>query len=269
MDADLRERLAAYHNATPDGPPLAWTPEHVQTRYIEALRIVGKLPIAIMGGSGSAWPSTLIDMAKAFDAEARRTLPWTALDKLQIARADEIEPAVRFASDGPTPDQISRAEEAISWPMRYLQGEPRLADAFSIFCYAKAFRSFEIRPFLAERMRQAQAIAKRQADEINNHSPAHEKARIKRRELARDVNEILKGWLATAEDEEHATMMKREALILLRNWCAEAGVLPIQPKAPHLVVPEFCLHENQVSRGRKRAAALVAKALQKDRAVIR
>ncbi len=269
MDADLRSRLAAYHNAQPDGLPLAWTPEHVQARYTEALRVVGKLPIAVMGGSGSAWPSVLVDMARAVDAEARRTLHGKALDALGIARLDEVEPAVRFASDGPTPDQISRAEEAIAWPMTYLADHAKAADALSLYCYGKAFKSFEVNPFLAERYRQATILAKREADEVNNRSPSHAKARQKRRQLARDVNEILNGWLATAEDEDHAIIMKREAIILLRNWCAEAGVLPVPPRAPTEVVPDLCLWRTQVDRHRKRAAEIIAKQLTKNRVRVR
>jgi hypothetical protein len=268
MDADLRSRLAAYRNAQPDGPPTAWTPEHVQLRYTDALRIVGRLPVA-HAGSGGGWPSLLQDMAKAVDAEARRTLHAKALDEAGIARADEIEPAVVFASDRPTPDQVSRAEEAIAWPLAYLQDYPKGADAFTLFCYGRAFRSFEIAPFLRERLRQAEVLAQREADEINNRSPEHAKARAKRLQLAKEVNAILNGWLATAEDEDHATIMKREAILLLRNWCAEAGVLPVQPRAPHLVCPDFVLQRERMDHHRKRAARQIAAALQEARVRVR
>lgn len=265
---EINSRIAAYRGIE-DGAPNAWTPEHVQVRYTEALRVVGRLPVAIMGGSGRAWPSLLMDMARAVDHEARRTLSSKALDAAGIAREDEIEPAVRFASDGPSPDQVSRAEEAIAWPMHYLGSHPRYADALSLYCYGRAFRSFEINPFLAERMRQARELAKREADEINNRSPGQAKARAKRRDLAKDVNDILTGWLATAEDEDHARIMKREAIILLRNWCAEAGVLPLPPRAPHEVVPDLCLWRTQVDRNRKRAAALIAAGLQQEKVRVR
>ena len=264
---DLQSRILAYRGVE-DGAPNAWTPEHVQVRYTEALRIVGRLPIAVMGGAGRAWPSLLMDMARAVDHEARRTLSGRALDAAGIAREDEIEPAVRFASDGPAPGQVSRAEEAIAWPMQYLGSHPRLADALSLFCYGRAFRSFEINPFLAERMRQARELAKREADDVNR-SHAQAKARAKRVQLAKDVNEILNGWLATAEDEDHARIMKREAILLLRNWCAEAGVLPVPPRAPHEVVPDLVLARTTMDRIRKRAAALIAKGLQQDKVRVR
>jgi hypothetical protein len=268
MDADLRSRLVAYHNAQPDGPPLAWTPEHVQVRYTEALRVIGKLPIAVMGGSGRSWPSLLVDMAKAFDAEARRVLHGKALDALGIARLDEIEPSVRFASDGPSAEQISRAEEAMQWPMIYLGSYPKGSDALSLYCYGRAFRSFEIAPFLRERLRQAREMAKREADTFNA-SPEQAKPRAKRQQLARDVAGILKGWLATAEDEAHAAIMRREAIVLLNNWCAEAGCLPARPRAPHLVCPDYVLARDRLDVHRKRAAEIIAKGLRKDRAAVR
>lgn len=248
---------------------IGWTPERVQLRYTEALRIVGRLPQMRAGSGGGGWPSLLMDMAKAYDEHARRTINGPALDEMGIARDTEIDMTGPRRPALPLAEQISRAEEAIGWPLRYLRGFTRGADALSIYCYGRAFRSFEVQPFLQERMRQAQELAKREADYINNKHPDHAKARQRRRELATEVNEILNGWLASAQTAEEAIVMKREALVLLRSWCAEAGVLPVQPRSPYQVCPDLVLARWALDRARKRAAAIIARGLIRDGVVVR
>ena len=267
-EMSLSQRIAAL--GADDQQPASWTPEHVTARMVEAFRIERRAPWGRTGpsGAGQAWPSLLIDMAKATDHLARQTMTEKQLREAGIASRDDIETARVFASDRPGPDQLSRMEQALQWPMIYLAGHPREADAITIWTYAKANKSFEIKPFFAERRRQADILARRMSDSINRTHPEQAEARRKRLELAREVNAILNNRLASVTCRDEADEAKRDAIHTLAQWCVRDGCAPVVLTMKQ-AVPNYCLWWSGLERARKRAALIIAKGLRSDRIPVR
>lgn len=266
----MRDHITAYQNVTDDGLPAIWTPEHVTQRLIEAQRVLRRAPWGGGhggGGSGSAWPSLLIDMAKAVDHEMRAVMNVHILDKMEIARPDEIETPASFASDRPSPDQLSRMEEAMAWPMRFLEGKQLESDAITIYTYAKANRAFDIKPFFKERQRQAQILARRLAHDINA-SDAQRANREKRVKVAKAVNDDLNRAIEGITDRAEYDELKRLAIVALRDRCIAEDCMPVTVSLKE-AAPGYCLWWSTLGRARKRAAGIIAKGLRKDRAVIR
>ncbi len=266
----MRDHITAYQNVTGDGLPAIWTPEHVTQRLIEAQRVLRRAPWGGgpgSGGSGSGWPSLLIDMAKAVDHEMRRIMNVHILDTMEIARPGEIEIPVSFASDRPTPDQLSRMEEAMAWPMLFLEGKQIEADAITIYAYAKANKGFDIKPFFKERQRQAKVLARRMAHDINA-SDAQSDQRKKRVKVAKEVNDDLNRALEGITDPAEYDELKRLAIFALRDKCIAEDCMPVTVSVKQ-AAPGYCLWWSTLGRARKRAADIIAKGLRKERVVIR
>lgn len=263
VDDSMNSRIAAYRGGD---APAAWTPEHVLHRLVEAHRVLRRSPWG-GGGSGSGWPSLLIDMSRAVDAEARLVMNDRQLKEAGIAGRGELEPPKTFASDLPTPDQLSRMEEAIAWPMIYLGAHQIEADAVTIFAYAKATKSFDIRPFLQERMRQAMLMAKTMSREINA-SPEQEPTRRRRHTIALDIAATVNARLANVTSAEEAEEVKRDARAVMRERCAVENCLPVVV-SPRAAAPGYCLARSTLDRARKRATAIIAAGLIQDRVFLR
>lgn len=269
VGAGMRDHVTAYQNVADDGLPAIWTPEHVTNRLIEAQRVLRRAPWGkgAPGGPGTVWPSLLVDMAKAFDHAMRSTMNGFVLDEMEIARPDEIEPQPVFASDRPTPDQLSRMEEAMAWPMRFLEGKQLEADAITIFAYAKANKGFDIKPFFKERQRQATILARKIAHDINA-SDAQSEQREKRFIIAKEVNADLNRALEGITDRAEYDELKRLALVALRDRCIAENCMPVTVALKE-AAPGYCLWWSTLGRARKRAADVIAKGLRKERVVIR
>lgn len=149
-DADLISRLAAFDR---DGVAVAWTPEAVLARLVEAYRVLHRTPMAIgpKKGAQGFWPGVvmtwedLVDDAEKdrlrelyaayheapdWEAAVRRSKDGTYA-QISIDRAADAKRKSRFAEL--TAAHYSRAEEAMRWPAVYLAAQPLLADAISTF----------------------------------------------------------------------------------------------------------------------------------------
>lgn len=293
---DMTDRLRA-HGVVSD-TPLEWTPEHVSDRIIEAFRTLAHAPLRVgPSAGGSGYPSILIAAAKSRDAWLRRSLPETMLGNLEEAVSHphdedgDEDRLPRYASDLPTSIDLSRMEEALAWPMRYLGDAPLQADALLLFCMGQAYRSFEIQPILRDRLEKARrlawttatsredAIAKdaieRGADPDKESFAAFsagdraavlaaERRRIIARAVAAETNKRIheRGSYAAAEERERAWKHYRRRVV-------EAGAAPEGFDDCIAAMPNACLFRWQVDRHRKRASATIAAGLRSGSIAIR
>lgn len=97
-----------------------WTPDLVGERLIEAARTIARTPMRTRpAGHSTIWPSYQ-DMTPA----ERNAM----LNELtQIGQLQQFYATQNRVSIPPSGEQIERADEAISWPMRYLRGDPGMA----------------------------------------------------------------------------------------------------------------------------------------------
>ena len=150
-DADLLSRINAHDW---EGRQVAWTPEAVGLRLVEAYRVMDRTPISFGPKSfGTAWPGAivmswedLIDekdkqrLMAAYGGEVdwERWVDEKTIRQLSRDRANEAEK--RMKRSAPTAAQYSRAEEAIRWPAVYLVDQPLLADAISTFSACRGLK---------------------------------------------------------------------------------------------------------------------------------
>lgn len=102
---------------TQDVPvPSVWLPEYVGLRLIEALKTLHAIPMRLWPKEfGNAWPAYK-HVVERFDENAREIgVSW---DDKQARQAEQNRSRVP-----PTAHEITRMEEALAWPMRYLQDE--------------------------------------------------------------------------------------------------------------------------------------------------
>lgn len=146
MTDALSSRLAAFDR---DGTLVRWTPEAVQGRLIEAAAVVARTPARI-GPSKlhSAWPvfvATAQDLVDEMTQERLMRFPqlvgnWENHIDLATKRhlSRQVQDDWERRNDAPAADAYSRAEEALLWPARYLQGRPLLADALTLWALCVA-----------------------------------------------------------------------------------------------------------------------------------
>lgn len=102
--ASLTER-----SRRPREAPTHWTPDLVGKRLVEALKTLRRIPARIgPKGYGSTMPEIIRDWA----------------DKLaQLENPDNSMLHTTRARSTPTADEVARMDEALSWPLRFLQGD--------------------------------------------------------------------------------------------------------------------------------------------------
>lgn len=136
---DFHKLVEAHRNAEPDGPPSCWTPDYVGARLVAAVKAGGRRygPKSF----GSNWPTMVMEFSDLVDAGARAN----------VERAREIE--IEHDEDAiNNPDEARMmapglVEEAISWPLRYLANDQRLAGGLIVWAMAQA-GLIRIEPFL-------------------------------------------------------------------------------------------------------------------------
>lgn len=139
-DQDLLARAEAFDQ---DGRQIAWTPESVGTRMIEAASVFSRTPMRI-GPSGASgfWPETyLIAQELVDEATQARVMAYVKFDGNWYRYIDDmtkrrISENVQAKWNRPAPperEQYSRAEEALRWPALYLADRPLLADALTLW----------------------------------------------------------------------------------------------------------------------------------------
>lgn len=244
--------------------PTAWTPEHVQNRMVEAFDILARSGTRVGPRQhANGWPAMIHEFADLVDAQAR-------------ALAEKERQQERGSR--PTAEELSRMNEALKWPMTYLDGKPLQSDALMLWAYATALGR-DMAAMLHHRKKKAMALA----DEImrKHNAPPHiHEGRVmdtrdrsvldafeRRMEIAGEITRITNETLAHAARHTHA-QIRAEAQAAFRARCRDAGCLPLVVK-PHEAMPGRCLSRTNLDRQRRIAAAGVSSGLYRQGVVIR
>jgi hypothetical protein len=245
---DLRSRAAAIGEGD---IPVAWTPEHVGVRLIEAFEILSRSGTRVGPGRvGNGWPAMVHEFADMVDAQARSL----AEKEKQQARAAR-----------PTADELSRMNEALGWPMAYLDGKALAADSLMLWAYASA-TGRDMAGMLNHRRKRAVALAERMAQQRNRlpfgTGPNGEG----------DTRPLAMQWRAALRHQivadVAATVPAARAQAELRLRLGAANCMPYRFK-PHEAVPGRALARTTLDRYRKVAMAIVAAGLQRARIPVR
>lgn len=252
---DLQERV----DAIGEGDiPLAWTPEHVGARLIEAYETL-RISSGHVGPKafGNGWPEMMREFADLVDPDAQKN-----------------HAAERSSSrDRPSSETISRMNEALGWPRRFLDGEPLLADALMLWTYAKAL-DLDMARLLHSRKKRATALAEEMERRANapvrqhdTRSIAHQWRVEARRQCAVEAaawaNERLQGQPA---DQHVAT--REQARERFATRCRELNCLPLrfQPKD---AMPNRVMARTTLDRLRKQAMQIVATRIRRAGVAVR
>lgn len=243
--SDLRSRIDAMGEGE---TPAAWTPEHVGARLIEAFEVLSRSGARVGPGQyGNGWP--VHEFADMVDAQAR-------------ALAEKEKQQARAAR--PTADELSRMNEALAWPMAYLDGKPLQSDALTLWAYASA-TGRDMAGMLNHRKKKATAKADEMARRHN--APPHMHDGVVKDTRNQAVLDAYERRRAIAV-QVAATVPAAEALAVLRARCRDAGCLPLVVK-PHEAMPGRVLSRTNLDRQRKAAMEIVAAGLRRDGVAVR
>jgi hypothetical protein len=244
--------------------PVSWTPEHVQGRLVEAFEILSRSGIRVGPGRvGNGWPAMVHEFADLVDAQAR-------------AIAERERQQQRAAR--PTADELSRMNEALAWPMAFLDGKPLQSDALMLWAYATALDR-DMAAMLHQRKKRAMKMADEAMRRHNaaphvvdgevkdTRDPLVLQAYARRVEIAREVAAITNVALAKADRTTHGSI-RAQAQAAFKARCRQEGCLPLSLQ-PHEAMPGRCLSRTNLDRQRKIAAAAVAAKLERSAVVIR
>ncbi len=247
---DLTSRIEAIG----DGDiPTSWTPEHVQNRMVEAFDILARSGTRVGPRQhANGWPAMIHEFSDLVDAQAR-------------ALAEKERQQERGAR--PTAEELSRMNEALKWPMTYLDGKPLQSDALMLWAYATALGR-DMAAMLHHRKKKAVALADEMMRKHNAPPHIHEgrvmdtrdrsvlDAYERRMGIAREVTRITNATLAGTPKHTHA-QIRADAQAAFRARCREADCLPLVVK-PHEAMPGRCLSRTNLDRQRRAAAGTVA-----------
>lgn len=234
----MQSRMDAYAGLAEGDAPRFWTPELVGLRMIEAYEVISRLPSNWLPAKPrSLWPAYRQEWADLLDPEAYR-----------LRLIEEVK------TDPPGRDEMSRAEEALSWPMDHLHAHPLHADALMVWAGCLATGQ-SIRRKLAAR----NARAKAQAALMTTAENARREAI--RRALAGPVVAWANERLADAAgDPERCRNIRANADIRIRREidAANAWATEITPSE---AMPGRIRVEKTLSRYRKAASSMLADVL--------
>lgn len=239
--------------------PTSWTPEHVQNRMVEAFDILARSGARVGPRQhANGWPEMLREFADDVDTQARE-----AAAKEKLERSSSV----------PTSDEISRMNEALAWPMAYLDGKPMQADALMLWAYATALGR-DMAAMLHQRKKRATA----RADEIMRRANAaphgadcrslSDQWRAALRIIAaRETAALCNDALSASAKHKHAEIW-RQAQGAFRARCRDEDCSALSVK-PHEAMPGRCLSRTNLDRQRKLAAAAVTSALRRAAVAVR
>lgn len=122
-EIDWLGRLDAYRGCDADDLPAIWTPEHVLIRMVDAYEVLSRTPARIYPQAfGNAWPTILLN----------------EMERRDLERVQEKEDALQRQLARPSSHDLSRMQEALAWPMLHLGDFPLMADAVTLYAFAKA-----------------------------------------------------------------------------------------------------------------------------------
>lgn len=233
---DIRSRAEALGEGD---IPLVWTPEHVQTRLVEAFKLARREPRVGPRQHANGWPDylrefgDLTDMIEDEELAARRKRP--------------------------SASEVSRMTEALAWPGQFLAGRLLASDALMFWALATA-TGRDMAETLHRRKKKAIALAEEMERRLNAQphagdcrSLADQWRAALRLQIVRDVAKSIPAEQAQAE---------------LRRRLEEANCMPYRFKA-HEARPGRVLSRTNLDRQRKIAAAAVAAGLRRQGVAVR
>lgn len=261
--------------------PHVWTDKYVEKRLVEAFGILRRLGGKIGPAEfGSNWPSILSEvdlkeekavtrmreeLRKIVDDEYAYIPPYMAnvIKYLDQKDANEKKNTLR-ESERPTKDEISRMEEALSWPMQHLADDPKMADALTLWAFAKAWGR-NITGMLRERNKRAVEIAKvmeRQANERRHVLRLKEAT-----ETATWAN--MKRWLSDGSAAARERII-HNAVIRLERKLAKSGLAkPRITFRPSDAMPDKVMSQTKLDHHRYMASHLIATKLNRGMVRVR
>jgi hypothetical protein len=215
----LARDLADSHHADLDidlaSPTSADRVKAVMTCMVDAFETLRRIPGAVGPKQpGSGWPAIVREMGEEYSFRS---------DGREYQRAL-------------TKAQISRMEEVLGWPARFLADQPLAADALNLWAMCKAWgRSID--GVLQGRAREAAEIARVVEREVN------ERRGVQRKAAAGEVAAWANMKLATA-DGERVERIRANAVIRLERELASKGLM----QATVIVKPAECSPDKVISR---------------------
>jgi hypothetical protein len=254
----LRDLARAYADATEDDPnPTFWTPAQVQIRLVSAFGVLRRTSMTIGPKAfGSNWPAIVQETPALAELEE-----WTRL------RA-EWEKDVEDRADRPTSIEIEMAEEALGWGLRYLRDAPLLSDALHLHALCTAFRLNMAKLLRKRCLRAAVLIARRQEDEGRNRA-------ARRLDLASAALAWRNHRLSDAAERGVLTVERKERITANARIRLERALHDAGPDVQQIIVrrgdvmPGKVFTRVRLNVWRKEAAAVVAKALRRDKVAVR
>jgi hypothetical protein len=101
-----------------EGAPKEWTAEHVGQRLVEAARVLERMPTGGVSTKSGVWPS----YETMTDGERRQMLN----EHVLLGTISQFYASRNRVRIPPSSHEISRMEEAIEWPGRYLAADPSM-----------------------------------------------------------------------------------------------------------------------------------------------
>lgn len=127
----------------PEEIPPRWDAGHVAHRMVKAFEVLQTMPGRIgPRNGGGAWPAILREFSDFLEESVR------------MQRAGEVL-SIRHRYSAA---EMTLADEALCWPLRYLRDDPRMADALQLWAMARARRR-SLRRVLRQRFERARRIA--------------------------------------------------------------------------------------------------------------
>lgn len=135
----MLDKFNPLEGATEHITPQTWNPGHVAHRMVEAYRVLRTMPTRIGPMAyGAAWPAVRLEFADLLEESAR-------LYRQQEVTREQI----RWSAE-----DISRADEALAWPVTFLSDYPRRAEAVQLWAWGRANRR-SLRAILHARRRRS------------------------------------------------------------------------------------------------------------------
>lgn len=246
---DLADRLSAYGGVEhrldiAEDVPLLWTPELVQARLVEAFDTLGR-SVGRVGPKafGSNWPDIYREQKDLWDIDAS-------------ANHAKERNTVRVP---PSAVLISRAEEALHWPLTYLRGTPMQSDALILFC-AAGMQDDSMRGFLRKRAARGKELA----------IAAMARNAFRRKAIARECAERCNARLAdlNSAQKNRIPMIREKAHDEFRKRVAEEGVSATSLR-PSDMMPGKVMSRTRLDHYRKLGAATISRALNKAGVAVR
>jgi len=285
---DIADYVDAYRGSEEgeDGrytPPTEWTDTHVGLRLIAAFDVLART-VANPGPKKikSALLSIVREWADLVDDETKdRVLYRAKIDKRRSGRHGLIDwesyvdgPTKRLLGDDAAEDlkrcpnqatslEIDMADEALGWSMTYLQDSPCQADALHLWAWGTAHDRN-----IAKVLR-ARCVA---ADKLIEYRRAELEADRRKRKLAiaREVMSWGNPRIAVAVTQAEADAIPAEMVLRMRTLIWRDGLdTPLPAITRSEVMPDVAFTRSWLDFSRKEAAKRLARALRRDRVIVR